>query len=608
MTLLKNTVFVSTITLFATPVWGQAAFVPDDEIIITGTRFPTTIDEAITAVSVITAEDIELGQFRLLSEALKQVPGVQITRSGSFGGVTTTSIRGLPSELTKVVIDGIDQNDPSTFENTSNIATVDTADIERIEILRGPQSTLYGSDAIGGVINIVTRPAQQGLEGRASIEAGSFGAVRGNATLRGGWETLSTATTISAGRIAGISSAEKANGNSERDGSRDLTVSSKVRITPFEDISLDGVFRYRDTRVEFDDFDFFLGPIDGDNVSNTQEIFSAAFLNIGQLESLFQHRLSFTYALTERQDLATFAFDGEGERLSYEYQAHYRPIQELELIAGAERQIDKSRVVLGFGTTDQITITSGFGLVQFEPLEWSHLSVGIRHDANSRFGGETTFSGGGWIRLSENAKLRGAYQEGFRAPTTNELAFNPILRPEKSTGWDISLEGGVWRDRITLIATYFRQDIKELISFDPFLFIPVNLESFQSQGVELAINAELFEGLDVKGAYTYTDAENVSQNSRALRQPRHRANLTLSYFPTDDWALSTNVFFNGREVDFGQIGVDAFVTLGLKASYRLNERWEIYGRIENATDSDYQDIAGFGTAGLSTFAGIRVEL
>jgi len=589
---------------------SQAGFAQeaiDDEIIITGTKIPTALEDAITAVSVITAEDIEIGQIRLLSDALTLTPGIQVNRSGSFGGVTSVSIRGLPSELTKLVVDGVEVNDPSTFENSFDLATFDTADIERVEILRGPQSTLYGSDAIGGVINVVTRTASEGLSGKAFVEGGSFGTIRGSATLRGGNDILSGAATFSGSHTDGISAADEDNGNSEDDAARYLTFSSKLRFTPVEDISFDTVFRYRDTRVEFDDFDFFLGPVDGDNVTKSEEWLGAVFLNIATFDEKLNHRLSVTYNKAEREDIATFAFDGEGERLSYEYQGDFKFDDRAVLLFGAERETDKSDVRLGFGASDEIHITSGYGLAQFQPLEWLELSFGLRHDANSRFGGETTASGGGAIQLPYGLRLRGSYQEGFRAPTTSELSFNADLRPERSTGWDIGLESDFERDDVRLSVTYFSQDVTDLISFDPFLFIPVNLQSYESEGVEVAVHFSLIESFSFDGAYTYTDARNISLESRALRQPKHRASFSANYKPIDRLQLSARLYFNGRELDFGQVDVDRFTTLSLAASYEISERLELFGRVENLTDKNYQDISGFGTPGASAYGGIRTR-
>jgi vitamin B12 transporter len=606
MSLVKLTLFSLSALAFSSQA-GMAQEGVDDEIIITGTKIPTALEDAVTAVSVITADDIEIGQIRLLSDALILTPGVQVNRSGSFGGVTSVSIRGLPSELTKLVVDGVEVNDPSTFENSFDLATFDTADIERVEILRGPQSTLYGSDAIAGVINVVTRTASDGLSGKAYVEGGSFGTIRGSATVRGGNEILSGAATFSGAYTDGISAADKDNGNEENDAARYLKFSSKLHFAPVEDISLDGVLRYRDTRVEFDEFDFFLGPIDADNVTKTEEWLGAVFLNIGTLDGRLNHRLSVAYNKAEREDIATFAFDGEGERLSYEYQGDFKLNHKATLLFGAERETDKSQVFLGFGASDEIHITSGYGLAQVQPVEWLDLSFGLRHDANSRFGGETTASGGGAIHLPYNVKLRGSYQEGFRAPTTSELSFNSDLDPEKSTGWDIGLEMAFNRDDIRFAATYFSQGVTDLISFDPLLFIPVNLESYESEGVEVTASYSPVEELSFEGSYTYTDARNISLDSRALRQPKHRALLTINYRPIEKLQLSTRVYFNGRELDFGQVDVDRFTTVSFNASYGLSESVEIFGRVENLTDKNYQDIAGFGTPGASAYGGIRTR-
>lgn len=576
-----------------------------EEFIITGTRIPTALEHAVTAVSLITAEDIEVGQFRLLSDALQLSPGVQVNRSGSFGSVTSVSIRGLPSELTKIVVDGVELNDPSSFENGFDFANLDTGDVERIEILRGAQSTLYGSDAIGGVINVVTRAPAQGLEGHGYVEGGSFGTVRGSASVRGGVEKLRAVATLSGARTSGISSADKANGNPERDGSRYINFSSKLRFEPVEGVSFDGILRYRDIKSEFDDVDFFLGPIDADNVTFSEELVGAGALTLET--GILSNRLSFAYNQIDRRDEATFPFDGQGERLTYEYQGTLKAVDYATLVFGAERESDTSLVREGFGASDEIHITSGFALAQVEPTYWLSLSFGLRHDANSRFGNETTANGGGVVRLPFDIRLRGSYQEGFRAPTTSELSFNPNLRSELSSGWDIGLEHNFWEERAQISVTYFHQSVIDLIAFDLATFNFVNLEAFESEGVEIASVVEVLESLSFKGAYTYTDAQNLTTDSRALRQPKNRASITVNYQPIDALTLSSGIYFNGRELDVGDAVLKRYTTLSLRASYRIEEHLEVFGRVENATDTDYQDIDGFGTPGASAYAGVRAR-
>jgi vitamin B12 transporter len=163
------------------------------------------------------------------------------------------------------------------------------------------------------------------------------------------------------------------------------------------------------------------------------------------------------------------------------------------------------------------------------------------------------------------------------------------------------------RDDIRFAATYFSQGVTDLISFDPLLFIPVNLESYESEGVEVTASYSPVEELSFEGSYTYTDARNISLDSRALRQPKHRALLTINYRPIEKLQLSTRVYFNGRELDFGQVDVDRFTTVSFNASYGLSESVEIFGRVENLTDKNYQDIAGFGTPGASAYGGIRTR-
>ncbi len=579
-----------------------------DTITVTGMRLPTPLDQVGRSVNVLTGEEIQLRQQRFLFDALAAIPGVQVVRTGSFGSAASVSIRGLDSDQTLVVQDGVVINNPASFGNGFNFANFDAGDVERVEVIRGAQSTLYGSDAIGGVINIVTKDGREGFGGDAFFEGGSFDTIRGGASLYGGNDTASGRISFSGVTTNGFSSADEANGNVEDDSFDNVTLSTKGRFQPVVSLLFEVVARYQDSENEFDSF---AGgrPVDGDEIGQTEELTVAGFATHTALEGALQNRFAITYLRNDQLNVTDGApsFDALGTRISYEYQGTVKPVAWAALVAGAEYDVQESEVTVGFGGNQQIKTTSGFGLLQLTPKDNIALNAGVRHDSSDEFGSETTFSVSGAYTLPQTGTiLRGSFSEGFRAPTAGELGFNPDLFPEFSNGWDIGLEQPISDGRARVTATYFDQQIDDLIAFDLAAFTFVNIQEFESKGVEVALDADLYAWLSFRSAYTYVDATNVTTTNAALNQPKHRFNVELAARATDRLTLSLGVNYNGTELDGGNT-LDSFTLVSVRGQYALNDTLELFARVENATDIDYQDNFGYGTAPISAFGGVRAR-
>ena len=607
--LLNTASFVALATAASLGVQAQTSSADDDvEIIrITGTRISSPIDQIGRSVNVVTADEIEIRQQRFLFETLQNIPGLQVTRSGSFGALATVSVRGLESDQTLVVQDGVVVNDPSSFGNGFNFANFDTSDIERVEILRGAQSTLYGSDAIGGVINIVTKDGGEGFGLSGYAEAGSFGTFRGSATVRGGNERFSGRLTISGTTTDGFSSADEANGNTEDDGFENFTLAAKGRFQPTETVKLEAIARYQNSENEFDSFSG--GPVDGDEVGESEELTLAAFAYLTLFEGKLENRASVTYYENERLNLnaGTPTFDAVGDRLSYEYQATLRVVDNLAVVAGFEFDEQSSEVAVGFGGNQNIDTTSVFGLVQATPTEFITIDAGIRYDDVDAFGSETTFSVSGAFKVPGTGTLiRGSYAEGFRAPTAGELGFNPDLFAEFSKGWDIGVSQSFFDGDLSIQATYFDQSIDDLIAFDLSIFSFLNVQEFDTSGVEVGLKWKASEQFSIDATYTYLDAFNVSTTLAAGNQPDNKFSAEVTYLPSDRLTISAGVLFNGDEID-GATVLEDFTLVNVRARYQLTDNIEVFGRVENALDENYQDNLGFGTAPLSAFGGIRAR-
>jgi vitamin B12 transporter len=580
-----------------------------ENMTVMGTRIPTPINQEGRSVSIITGDEIELKQQRFLYEALRSVPGVQITRSGSFGSLASVSIRGLEADQTLVVQDGIVLNNPGSFDNSFNFANFDTSDIERIEVIRGAQSTIYGSDAIGGVINIITKGGEGDLGASGFVEGGSFATFRGAATVKGGSEKVSGRATVSATTSDGYSTADAANGNTEDDGYDNITFSARGKVKPGEDVRIDLTARYQDSENDFDGFAFGVGPVDGDQVAKTEEMAIGGAITWDMLPDLLSHRASITYSRIDQINLdgGLTTFDSVGERTSYEYQATVKPIDNVTLVAGAEYDDQQARTAVGFGGNQEITTKSGYGLLQVAPHERVTLTGGVRYDKSSDFGSETTFNAAGAFDVPVlEAILRASYSEGFRAPTAAELGFNPDLFAETSKGWDVGLERSFLDNRLTLGLTYFDQKVDNLIAFDLAQFTFMNIQKFSSRGVEVSAGLEIDPTFSVGVAYTYLDAFNVSTDLPAGNQPDNKVTVDATWKPVSRLTLSGSFTFNGKEpTSSGPL--DSYTLVNLRGEYALTEALDVTVRVDNAFDENYQDNFGYGTAPLSAYVGLRAD-
>ena len=232
---------------------SEAAAQVDDEIIVDGLRIGSP-GLAGTSVAIITAEDIELRGYSFALDAIATAPGVTVNQNGAFGGLATVRIRGASTDQTLVILNGVPLSDPTAVGGGYDFSILDTDDIDRIEILRGPQSTLWGSDAIGGVINIITKRPEPGFGGSLFAEGGSYGTFRGGAALSGGGETGDFRISASGVTTDGISKADEADGNTERDGYNGLTLAGKGGLNLPHDIRLDGFIRYMNGETQIDGF------------------------------------------------------------------------------------------------------------------------------------------------------------------------------------------------------------------------------------------------------------------------------------------------------------------------------------------------------------------
>lgn len=578
----------------------------EDEVIVSALRAPTPLSETGSSVSIITAEEIIARQYVFAADALRDAVGVAVAQNGSAGGASSARIRGASSGQTLVVIDGVVANDASAPQGGFNFANLDASTIDRIEILRGPQSLLYGADAIGGVIVVTTK--RGGTDG--FLEGGSLGTARGG--IAAGFENEDAFGRVSFSGVTtdGVS---RADAGTEKDGYRTGTATLTAGATLAEHWRGDVTLRATRSRAEIDGFPppaFSFG--DTEEIERTKDHLAAGRLL--QSYSNYDGALTLAYNAIDRRntDNGFETFLAKGRRLTVDYIADIALRENLRLIAGAEAERTRADVS---GVDENAKAGAVFAAIDIKPIEAVTLSVGGRRDEFSNFDGATTARASAVWRVDNTWRIRASWGEGFRAPSLFELNYdqfgvtpNPDLRPEKANGFDAGVEkffGVNGRQRVGV--TYFQTRIDDQIGFDLAEYGYYNIAETRSRGVEVEAYFELSPRLFADLTYSFTDAVDLLSNMQLLRQPKHKGTAVITYKPIDDLTLAASAFVNGDEND-SPAPNDAFIRLDLRAAYRFTETLELYGRIENATDTDYQDVSGYGEPGFAAYGGVRVRL
>jgi len=586
-----------------------------DEITLSATKSgaETPLDRTGATVQVITQDELERADETTVAEFLARQPGISVSANGGVGANTTLRIRGLDGKYIKVLVNGIDVTDPSSTQAQFNWGGLTTANLGRIEILKGSSSSLYGSRAVGGVVNISTvrRPDEPGTAVTLSLEGGSFETYRAAAGF--------AYTGARGGMSFGIDrittegfSAKSGAGNTEPDGydGTQLTFSADVMATELLKL---GVSAYAlDTEGDFDEF---LGdgapPFDEKNSTESRGVRAYAELMTGAVD----HSLSFSYYKTDRRSssngAATF-FDGERKRV--DYVGTVAASNMLTLTFGADWEEES---FTSGADTGSIENTGLFGEVLYAPRDDLDLSASVRLDDHSTFGSHVTGRLAAAYRLSDATTLRAVAATGFRAPSlyelNNTLYGNPALDPEESTSFELGVEHDFGAGR-TVKATAFHTRIDNLIQFVTLTSWPLPFTGqyrqvpgkSTSQGIELSGEWAVNDWLGVYGNYTYTDAEDAT-GARLLRVPGHDLTVGLEGEFANGWSGDVNMrHVADRPAEFGTVMGD-YTVVNAGVSYALNDHAVGYLRVENLFDETYETAAGYQATGRALYAGLRAS-
>jgi vitamin B12 transporter len=604
--------------VIASPAYAQD--IPDDdapELVVTATRVAQPASEVGQAVTVIDRAEIERRQTTVVSDLLATTPGVTVTRNGTLGALTGVRIRGAESDQTLVVIDGVRVNDPSSTGGGFDFGNLLSSSVERIEILRGPNSVPWGSQAIGGVVNIITAAPTEGLQARANAEYGYADSMFASAGVSGKTGPVSGSLTGGYLRTDGISSAAD---GTERDGYRQYGATGRLGIEFTPGIGLDLRGYFADSRVALDGFPAPTYELADDaEYAKTQEVYGYAGLHANFADGRFNNRVAFTIADVDRDNYdpafgADPSFIGRGRSERYEYQGDFRPLDQVRIVAGVERE--NSRFNDGFTYTDT-GITSVYGQLIVKPLDILTLTGGVRNDDHEDFGNHTTFGANAALALRTGTTVRASYSEGFKAPTLYQLYSDygtRSLDPETARNFDVGVEQALLDNRARVGITYFNRRTRNQIDFDLGTFTYQNIARAEADGVEVSLALRPVDALNLTANYSYIHTENrsvgVNFGNDLARRPRQTASVSADYrFP---FGLSIGGTVTMVDDSFDDVGntvrLDGYAVGSVRAEVPINDRIAIYGRVDNVTDASYQTVTGYGTYGRAAYGGVRLRL
>lgn len=632
----SNTLLVSAALVFCAYPAG-VSFAAPQEVVISATRIETPLSELGSSVVVWSAQQIAQTQETRVSEVLSRVSGVDVVRSGGAGGNTAVFIRGANSEHTLVLVDGIEVNNPGSTNRAFNFADLSLDNVERIEVLRGPQSVLYGSDALGGVINIVTKRGTGKPSGAVSFEGGSYSTFIEKGQLSGGTDAVNYSLAASREDSAGISAARASYGNSEHDGYENTSFAGRLGFTPSEQIEANLFLRYTDARTDLDNFGG-AGGDDPNRLLNNAQLFTRAELATKLLEGRLTQKLGVSWSDHDLDDdndpdaehpTDLLRSNFEGSLLKVDLQNNYEIADWNTITVGLETEQEEassryfSDGVFGpfeDNLDERDARTNGVYLQ--DSITWQErffTTLGIRVDDHDQFGSEVTWRvAPTYLIQSTGTRFKGTYGTGFKAPSLVQLysSFgNPDLEAEESQGWDIGIEQSFCEDALQVGLGYFSNDFDQLISFNPATFISENIAEAESRGLESSITYELSDATKLWAAYTYTDSEDESTGASLLRRARHKASISVATTLPNKTELTLSYVLVGSRFDNDfssfepvRTTLASYGLVNIAAHHPLTEQVELFARVENLFDKEYEEVLGFGTLGLAAYGGIRVRM
>jgi vitamin B12 transporter len=645
----KSFLFILVVCLLAALLSGQEKQdqttppILRHEIVVSATRIETPAKEVASSVTVITRQDLEKSHRSTVLELLQDVIGTAVIQNGGKGAAASTFLRGSNSEHVLIMLDGVELNDPMNPSRSYDLAHFSLDNVEQIEILRGPQSTLYGSDALGGVINILTKRGSGKPLLSLSSSGGSYRTFQTAAALSGASGAVNYSFGLSHFGTGGISAADSAlAGNTEKDGYKNFTLSGRLGFTLKKNIEADFILRSVAARSDIDNFG---GPF-GDDPNSTQD-YRSVFLH-GQLRALmmgnrWEQKLGVSYIHSNRQnenpvdplhpfDSEKGLFKSSLVKIDWQNNLFLHPADTLTFGADLEREQGESEYhSMGiWGPYDSLfprrkADRAGVYLQdQVRLADRFFATAGVRLDYHSRTGYALTYRLAPACYLEKTGtKFRATLGTGFKSPSLYQLYapgtfLGPIgnerLKPEECTGWDVGIEQSFLKGRLVAGATYFRNDFRNLIDFS-FDEGYINIGKARTRGVEVYGEARPAENLELRAGYTRLEAKDLDSGTDLLRRPKDKLSTNLNYGFFKHWALNLGLVYFGERMDkdftawpYPDVILPAFTLFDASLSFDLNSQVQVFCRLENILDQKYELVYGYGTPRISGYTGLKISL
>ena len=603
---------ILTLTLvFAATCGVQAETIVMDPVVVTATRTETPLSQVGSSVTVITAEEIEQKGETQVLEVLRSVPGVTIIQSGPIGSTTSIRLRGTEDRHTLVMIDGIEFRDASNTGGQANLANLTTDNIERIEIVRGAQSVLYGSDAIGGVVNIITKKGSRQPHAYASVEGGSYNTWREAAGFSSGTEKARVSMAFSRTDSDGFSALSDDN---EDDGYENTTISLNIGadLTDFFTLNLD--FRATDSKYDYDTYSY---GVYSDYTQDTKDLSGRTEGVFTLLNGRWISVFGASVTDSDRAISGAYSYKYTGKITKFDLKNTILLNKNQTLMVGIETEKEEFE-----GDYSEYAARNKAAYIQ-DQITFGQFStaLGVRVDDHQKFGTETTWRlAPSYTLATTETKIKGSAATGFKAPSLYQIYYNSTygiedLDPETSMSFDIGLEQPLLGNSLIVGITWFYNDIDNYIAWDDdgdFDYFDgedgyFNIDTLKTQGIESMIDWYPCEYAKFKLGYTYTDTKN-QEGARSARIPLHQGAIDVNIYPRDDVQLNITLLYVGKREDGAtDKSLDDYTLVNLAASWQVVEHITIFGRIDNLLDEDYEEASGYGTAGASGYLGLKAS-
>lgn len=608
--------FACLFTVLSTPVAAQedTGAIKMEAVVVTASRLEEPLRYSPDSVTVITEEEIQKKDKKTVIDVLRDVPGVFIRQNSSFGGDSSIYLRGTNNAHTLIMIDGVKVGDPMAGDGKMSISDLSTDNIEKIEIIRGAQSVLYGSDAIGGVINIITKKGKGKPEFYLSAEGGSFETFRETLGVSGANDKVSYSAFISRLDTKGISKADEDMGNTEQDYYHNTNISARLDAQLSETVRAGFSVRHAQSKMDYDGT-----GVDANKARDTDiNTISANFEQ--DVFAWWQHSIKLGNTETKREYTANGLFDGtyKGTTRLASWQHNFFIQDEDTITAGFDYQEESGDVQKPSGNISEKKVDTHSLFIQnkWTPFKGFSFTLGVRHDDHQNFGGEDTYKGAlAYLYEETGTKMRGSYGTGFRAPSLYQLYSSygdPNLKPEESKGYDVGIDQELFGRKVLLSVTYFHTKIDQLIDWNWTTWKYYNVGKVNTKGWETSISFKPLDWLSLDAHYTYTGAKDetpggTSQGKYLIYRPKHTGGASLNIKPLEKLNVNLNTQYVGKRYrnTSNTAEMPSYTLVNLAASYEVTQWLQVFGRVDNLTDKNYQSIYQYGEPGIGIYGGIK---